>query len=353
MTKRLPNAVRDHVFAPRRIWRRAIAVAAAVGCILCSHLALASCVDGKRLVGVNLSGAEFTAQELPGQIFKDYVYPDPADMRHFQAQGMNTFRLPFLWERIQPHLFGALDPAELQRIADTVAAARSLNACVILDVHNYGEYRGQAIGAGVPRAALIDLWLRLSATFKDPANVAFGLMNEPAKLPVAEWAATAQETVTALRKNGALHLILVSGGGWSGAHSWSVKGAGVSNADAFHAFRDPANRYMIEVHQYADADASGTHSSCVDPERMKVVMAGITRWAVSTRQRLFLGEFGVPVNAQCLQALAAIVGGTKGSPVWGGWTYWAAGKWWGTYPFSIQPDGKADKPQMAVLKAGM
>jgi len=242
----------------------------------------------------------------------------------------------------------------LQKIADTVEAARSQGVCLILDVHNYGQYRGQPIGSpGVPRAALIDLWLRLLATFKDPTNVAFGLMNEPAKLPVAAWAATAQETVNALRKNGAKHLILVPGGGWSGAHSWSAKDAGVSNADAFRSFHDPANNYMIEVHQYADANFSGTGNSCVDAARLSEVMASITQWAVSTRQRVFLGEFGVPANAQCLQALTAIVGGTKGSSAWGGWTYWAAGKWLGTYPFSIQPDSSGDKPQMAILKTGL
>lgn len=355
MMKFLPITARDHSLPLAGIWRRALVIAAAVGCVLLSQPAAANCLDGKRLVGVNLSGAEFAPEKLPGTVFKDYVYPDPADMRYFQAQGMNTFRLPFLWERIQPQLFGALDPAELQKITDTVAAARSQGVCLILDVHNYGQYRGQPIGSsGVPRAALIDLWVRLSATFRDPAHVAFGLMNEPAKMPVAEWAATAQETVFALRKTGAKNLILVPGGGWSGAHSWSAKDAGgVSNADAFRSFHDPAHNYMIEVHQYADENFSGTGNSCVDPARLTAVMASMTQWAVSTRQRLFLGEFGVPVNDQCLKALSALVGGTKGSSVWGGWTYWAAGKWLGTYPFSIQPDNGGDKPQMAILKTGI
>ena len=68
-----------------------------------------------------------------------------------------------------------------------------------------------------------DLWLRLLAAFPDPASTAFGLMNEPAQMPIADWAATAQQTVDALRKKGAKQLILVPGGGWSGAHSWRSK----------------------------------------------------------------------------------------------------------------------------------
>jgi endoglucanase len=301
---------------------------------------------------VNLTGAEFAPDKLPGTVFKDYVYPDAAGMRYFQAQGMNTFRLPFLWERVQPQLFGALDPAELQKIAETVATARALGVCVILDVHNFGQYRGKPIGtAEVPRAALADLWVRLLAAFPDPAATAFGLMNEPAQMSVAEWAATAQETLNALRAKGSTHLILVPGGGWSGAHSWQAKDRGVSNADAFRAFRDPANRYMIEVHQYADSNFSGTGSSCVDPAVLSGVMANMTQWAEATGQRLFLGEFGVPPNEPCLKALTAILNGMKNRS-WGGWTYWAAGKWLGPYPFSLEPDAAGDKPQMAILKKG-
>lgn len=345
---------RGYSFLSAAIRRRAAAVAVAVVSIVFCHLAAAGCVDGKRMAGVNLTGAEFAPDKLPGTVFKDYVYPDLADMRHFQAQGMNTFRLPFLWERIQPQLSGPLDPAELQRIKDAVAAARSLGACVILDVHNFGQYRGKPIGSPeVPRAALSDLWVRLLAAFPDPAGTVFGLMNEPAQMSIAEWAATAQETLDALRKKGAAHLILVPGGGWSGAHSWQAKDRGVSNADAFRSFRDPANNYMIEVHQYADGNFSGTGSSCIEPARLSAVMADMTQWAEATRQRLFLGEFGVAPNEQCLKALTAIMNGMKNRSAWGGWTYWAAGKWLGPYPFSIQPEGNADRPQVAILKKGM
>lgn len=351
MIKFFPNRSRGVALRFPGILRRTLAIAAAIGCVLFSNQAAANCLDGRRMAGVNLSGAEFAADKLPGTVFKDYVYPDLADMQHFQSLGMNTFRLPFLWERIQPKLFGVLDPGELQRLKDSVASAQSLGVCIVLDVHNFGQYRGNPIGSSeVPRAAFIDLWGRLLTVFKDPANTAFDLMNEPAKMSVAAWAATAQETVNALRRRGSRHLIMVPGGGWSGAHSWDAKDNGVSNADAFRSFHDPANNYMIEVHQYADADSSGTSNSCVDPARLSAVMANVTVWANSTRQRLFLGEFGVAVNDPCLKALTAIMEGMKGSSAWGGWTYWSAGKWLGTYPYSIQPDGNGDKPQTAILK---
>jgi endoglucanase len=37
------------------------------------------------------------------------------------------------------------------------------------------------------------------------------------------------------------------------------------------------------------------------------------------------------------------------SDVWSGWTWWAAGPWWGSYMYSIEPNGGTDQPQMATL----
>ncbi|MGZ9712325.1 glycoside hydrolase family 5 protein [Glaciimonas sp. GNP009] len=347
----IPISIKDRWW---RILKIVLTIAVVAGCVLVSPITSANCIDGKQMAGVNLSGAEFASEKLPGTLFKDYVYPDLADMRYFKTLGMNTFRLPFLWERIQPQLFGALDQAELQRIVDTVSAGRSIGACVILDVHNYGEYRGQPIGSvQVPRAALSDLWVRLLPSFKDPTNVAFDLMNEPSKISIGSWVITAQETINALRRSGAKNMILVAGGGWSGAHSWFSKEGGISNAEGFKTFHDPANNYMIEAHQYADSNFSGTHTNCIEPERLTKIMVDLTQWGVLTGQRLFLGEFGVSANAQCLDALTAMVEKMKGSLVWGGWTYWSAGKWLGSYPLSIHPDSNGDKPQIAILKNGM
>ncbi|HMB95538.1 MAG TPA: hypothetical protein VKK61_05825, partial [Tepidisphaeraceae bacterium] len=65
--------------------------------------------------GVNLSGAEFGVStghtgtaNLPGNYGSTYVYPDDptqnishTEVDYFIGKGMNTFRLPFRWERLQ------------------------------------------------------------------------------------------------------------------------------------------------------------------------------------------------------------------------------------------------------------
>ncbi len=311
----------------------------------------ASCNQNIVLKGVNIAGAEFNADQLPGILYKNYIYPNSAELDYFASIGANVIRLPFLWERIQPSLFGGLAPAELQNIAATVASAKSHGMCVILDVHNYGTYRGKAIGsAQVPVKAFVDLWIRLAAQFGDASATAFDLMNEPFNLPIDQWASVAQQTVNAIRKRGAKNLILVSGGRWSGVHEWEKQIGGTSNANVFAHFQDPLKRTLIEVHQYADPYYSGTGQACEPAANFAKMFGNITRWAKINDQRLFLGEFGTPSNQQCLVALDAILAQMKDAGVWRGWTYWTAGSWWGAYPLSIEPQNGQDAPQTGVLK---
>ena len=323
--------------------------AAAVG--LAAFPASANCDQNVALKGVNLAGAEFGGSKLPGVLYQDYVYPNNAGFDYFASIGANVIRLPFRWERIQPSLSGELDAAELHNIEAVVAMAKARGMCLILDVHNYGTYRGNAIGtAEVPVQAFINLWTRLAARFSDTSVVAFGLMNEPFTLPIEQWASTAQETVSAIRESGAKNLILVSGARWSGVHEWEKQKSGASNANAFAHFQDPLKRTWIEVHQYADLNYSGTGQTCVSAASLTTMFGNITRWAKTKNQRLFLGEFGTPANQACLEALDAMLAQMIDESVWRGWTYWAAGSWWGGYPLSIEPQNGQDAPQTGVLR---
>lgn len=312
----------------------------------------AACLGERPLRGVNLAGAEFNPERMPGTLFKDYTYPAPADLQYFAAQGANAIRLPFRWERLQRSLGAALDAGELQAMRRVVGAAREHGLCVILDAHNFGTYARQSLGSPeVPVSAFVDFWLRVREAFPEAGHVAFGLMNEPAKTSRETWARAAQQVVTALRDNGAKHLLLVSGAGWSGAHDWSVRVSGVSNAEAFAGLHDPLRRSVLEVHQYADSDHSGTRADCMAPERMRRLMQRVAEWARLNRQRLFLGEFGTPPDAACLATLKAQLAAARDEP-WAGWAYWAAGAWWGPhYVFGIHPlPGLPERAQLAVLR---
>ena len=88
-------------------------------------------------------GAGFS-NAAPGIYGATYRYDPPQTFRALARRGIRLVRLPFRWERVQPQLGGELDPAEVERIRETVAAAHAAGLVVVLDLHNFGEYRTAA-----------------------------------------------------------------------------------------------------------------------------------------------------------------------------------------------------------------
>ncbi len=307
------------------------------------------------LPGVNFAGAEFGAGRLPGRPDTDYVFPTREQLGWAAARGFRLIRLPVLWERLQPALFGPLDPGELGRVRAVADAARALGLVLVLDVHNYGQYRGRPIGdAAVPPAAFADLWRRLATAFRGDAQVIFGLMNEPQVENTLAWRDIVQGAVDAVRATGARNRVLVPGAGWDGAHDFTAPrpGGQPSSAEALAGLRDPAGALLFEVHQYLDADNSGTHPDCPGAERVEALLGPFTAWLRAGGRRGVLGEFAASSRPECLAGLGRMLAFMAANgDVWAGWTYWAAGAWWpADYPFAIEPRGGRDAPQMAVLR---
>lgn len=311
-----------------------------------------SCLDNQKLTGVNLAGAEFNSKSLPGVAYKNYTYPKEEELAFIAQQGANVIRLPFRWERIQHVINNPLDKDELKRLQDTVSSAKAHGLCVILDVHNYAKFGPDSLADNAElQSAFVDLWVRLANVFTDPHATAFGLMNEPVHMPLPQWAALSKRTLSAIRKTKSENLVFIAGGHWSGLHDWFNKRSGLSNADAYAQLKDPLNRTILEVHQYADEDFSGTKTECRPPEHFDTRFDAIANWARENNQQLFLGEFGVPSSAACLRTLDHFLNLIdKENTVWKGWTYWAAGGWWGDYPLALNTDPKNPSEQWRILK---
>lgn len=303
-----------------------------------------------RLTGVNLAGAEF-GSAIPGRHGVDYIYPRASDVEYFRARGMNVIRLPFRWERLQPAPHGELDTGELSLLKEAVDLITSRGLAIIISPHDYARYKGAVIGSdAVPFDQFADLWRRLALIFRGNDLAIFGLMNEPHDMPTEQWRDGANHAIAAIRTAEAANLILVPGNAWSGGHNWSSSQDGTPNAVALESIHDPADNYAFEIHQYFDADFSGTHETCQDPEIGPRSLTGVTQWLRDRGKRGFLGEFGAAANEVCLEALEAVLSNLEaGRDVWTGWTYWAAGPWWGDYPLSVQPGPEGDRPQMRVL----
>jgi endoglucanase len=336
--------------------------------------------------GVNLAGAEFGQNTLPGTFGVQYTYPTNAEVDYFLSKGMTTFRLPFRWERLQPTANGALNTAEVARIDAFVNYATSHGAHVILDPHNYARYYPQppsayqnsttgVIGGDVPNSVFANFWSRVADRYKSNDRVTFNLMNEPANMNTDQWVGAANAAIAAIRQTGAANLIMVPGNRYTGAWTWFNSDAnGRSNAVAMLDIVDPGSNFAIEVHQYMDPDGSGTSSGINNNDPMTGVLRlnPFTQWLRQNNRRGFLGEFAVAnstigsggsqIGDETLVNMLDFI--HSNDDVWMGWSWWAGGPWWpggpgnpgGTpYMFLLDPAnlGQAnqlDKPAMGVLQ---
>lgn len=301
--------------------------------------------------GINLAGAEFGQV---GQAYeKGYIYPSAKTVEYFRAKGFKIVRLPFLWERLQPRLYGRFDANEVKRLRETVKIIRAAGMEVVLDPHNYARYQGHIIGSDqVPQSAFSDFWRRLAAMFASRQGIMFGLMNEPYEISAEDWLSAANGAISSIRQTGADNLILVPGTSWTGAHSWTGGDYGTPNADVMTGVADPANNYAFEVHQYLDTDFSGKNEECSRAVDAVKAINSMGDWLAGKGRRGFLGEFAVSTLPQCQSALTEVIAAVESRPdVWLGWTYWAAGDWWdASEPLNIQPTDKGDRPQMQTLQ---
>ena len=115
-------------------------------------------------------------------------------------------------------------------------------------------------------------------------------------------------------------------------------------------FKDPSNNFAFEVHQYFDADFSGTHGTCTDATVGEKALQGVTTWLRRQGRKGFLAEFGATGDPTCLRAIDDTLSFIEGRPdAWLGWTYWAAGPAFGQNWFSAEPTDKGDPPQLTEL----
>jgi endoglucanase len=321
------------------------------------HLAQAQFQAGTNktvsLTGVNIAGADFGEDRLPGIFGQDYFYPKLPSIDYFATKGMNIIRLPVLWERLQHQLGENLDEKEMQRIDTVVNYATSKGVKIIIDVHNYAKFYGAVIGTEkLPPTALGELWRQIAARYKNYDLVVFGLMNEPVDLRTEIWLEAANDSIAKIRQTGANNLILVPGNGWSSARDWTSARYGTPNSQVMLNVVDPSENFAFDVHQYFDRGFTGTHADCQSVEIGVKSLTPFTEWAREHRKRGFLGEFGAGANPICLNALDRVLKFmAANNDVWLGWTYWAAGSMWPKdYYTNVEPLEGKDRPQMSILE---
>ncbi|KAG8991286.1 hypothetical protein FRB93_002862 [Tulasnella sp. JGI-2019a] len=292
-------------------------------------------IEKFKFFGVSESCAEFGSGKWPGVLNTDYTWPAPSSIDYFVGLGFNTFRIPFMMERLSPPatgLTGAFDPTYLSGLTTIVDYITAKGAYALIDPHNYMRYNNSII---TDSTAFSTWWSNLAKEFVSNPKVAFDIQNEPYGIDATVVYSLMQAAVNAIRATGATsQLIVVEGTSWTGAWTWTSSG----NAAAFTGLTDPSNNIAIEMHQYLDSDGSGTNATCVSSTIGAERIADATAWLKANNFKGLLGEIGGGNNTVCIEAVSGTMAAMQvaGSP-WLGALWWAAGPWWGDYFMSIEP----------------
>jgi len=237
--------------------------------------------SGFKYMGVSQSGPEW-GTNIPGVYYVDYVFPSTSSIDYFVSSGLNTIRLPFLWERLQPKLGGAFDSAYLALIDSTVQYVTvKKGAYLLLDCHNYARYNNVILGEGVAYSSFQSFWQQLAQLYKNNPKVIFGLMNEPNTMPYINVQLAMQAGINGVRASGATNYITVPGNDWTGVHSWLDGSSAVMGN-----ITDPLNNFGYEMHQYFDNNFSGL-GSCVTSFDPVAIFAPATAWLRAQGKTVF------------------------------------------------------------------
>jgi aryl-phospho-beta-D-glucosidase BglC (GH1 family) len=325
------------------------------------------------LMGVNLAGLG-DGSAIPGAANVDFGLPTATEFDFIRSKNLQIVRLPFLWERVQPTLNGPLDPTYLGYIQNMVAMAQARGLKVVLDLHNYGSYSGQQLGGGtLTNAQYANVWTQLATAFAGNTGVyGYDIMNEPCcGITAATWQAAAQAAIYRIRSVDHTTPIIVEGVGYSSAYAWIANGN-----DILKYLLDPYNNLIFSAHFYMDRDSSGTNfiwanevatgdqldcaggaghcatlGTNIGVKRLTQGSGGTQGWVpwiTTNHLRGYIGECGAgndnPAWNAALSNAVAVMQANNVS-----YTYWNMGPFYGSYPYSIEPNGVLDKLQVAAL----
>jgi endoglucanase len=225
------------------------------------------------------------SQRLPGRVNEDYAWPTQSSVDYFLNLRFNTFRIPFLLERISPSATGGFEYGYLNKLKEVVEYLTGRGAYVILDPHNQMRYQGQLITS---TDAFYQWWVRFAAEFRSNPRVAFEVMNAPDGLNATIVAQLNQAAINGIRAANASQLIILEGTNKSTASAWYTSG----NADAFRSIRDPSNNFAFGVRQYFNYNNDGNGDDCVSATIGAERIRPFHDWLIINGQKGFLVEYG-------------------------------------------------------------
>jgi endoglucanase len=322
------------------------------------------------LKGINLSG--FSDRD------KDWYHPKPGEefktmMDHYRSKGMNFFRVPIWWDRLQPEPNQPFDTAVWDQVQAVVDYGLSLDCTVMINNHCMGgrKVNGDDRKLGdpqLPYGVLADFWTRVADTYKGKDKVWFDLINEPENLPPNGHITSTNalvciynEAISAIRTKGAMNRIVLEGNGWNNAMSfnqnpwYNLGPAHPTSGEALHAgIFDPADNWCVSCHNYPD-DPHGDGGNAVDATILRTRFQNVMDWAAQTNIKVICGEWGVIADDPHGQAVTNDYLDWLESPENRdkvlAWSWWQGRrKEWGGGKYTIFSDTVPEDPRWAWLE---
>lgn len=244
---------------------------------------------------VRLSDANFKVSDA---VYDDFIAKSV-------AAGFKTVRLPVRFSNHAALTADAtLDAAFAGHVENLVDRMLAQGLYVILDMHHYRQFDGDALDPGetavdpaVVDARFLNLWAQLGERFKGKsAKLLFSLYNEPhGRLDAAKWNALAAQALAIVRKTNPTRIALVGPVSYNSA--WYLKDLQLP-ADSnlivdIHTY-DPISFTFQGLDFYSPYQPAGV-ACCSDKQKQDIVapLDVAAKWSEATRFPVYVGEFGV------------------------------------------------------------
>ena len=288
------------------------------------------------------------------------TFANASQLDYYKSKGLNTFRVPILWEALQPTLNGPFDAAYLAQMDQLVANAQARSQKIEFTIINQGQRPangGQPFNSSsVPTSAFVQFWQRMATHYLNvPTVYAYGLANEP--WHAYQWPIVAQAAINGIRAIDANKLIIASPLDAQPFRYTSFAGyTGANIAYEAHVYADVCND-PSGWGQY-----SGTYeSNCAYPNVMVDRVKPFVTWCEANNKQCSVTEYGVPGGWSSGDATT-----TYGAPNTDSrWltvldnllsyldVHHMSGMYWNAGPYgdvnSVEPAQGMDRPQMNIL----
>ncbi|MDB5225383.1 MAG: endoglucanase [Candidatus Adlerbacteria bacterium] len=294
--------------------------------------------------GVNCAGLEYTSTAQPGTHNVDYFDTRQASFSYYASKiPGGVVRVPYRWDRAQPALGGALDEAYCALLDAACAQAHTAGMEVILDCHNYSQYRGSLggsfrIGAAdntVTVAHFVDFYDRMAQRYAGVDGfLGFDLMNEPGLVDKFTHARMMQRAIDAVRTHDTDCYLFIEAPFATPTTTFPY-----DNRACY--LNDPSSKLVYSAHHYYDNPASGVYAGSFAaelayPMRARDRLVPFLRYLLSKNARGHIGETGFPATEEWPAIAYNFAALCKQANLMMSW--WQAGRAVsGTDPLSLEP----------------